>query len=68
MLQWAHQNQYSIAWIAEQIGYAPEDLSRALHRDLITQELSDALMQRFGLRVSPSVAPCDQRDNCHECC
>ncbi len=66
VLQWAHQHGYSVEWIAEQIGYSHELLSRALHRDRITQALADALFKRFGLRVYATTSSRDQEGNCSE--
>ncbi len=67
VLQWAHQHGYSIAWIAEQIGYPPGALNRALQQDRISQEMADALQKRFGLRVYPTLSPCDQQEPCSGC-
>ena len=63
VLQWAEQNQYSLEWIAKQIGYSHRALTQALNQDRITPNLAEALCKRFGLRVRPTTSPGDDDDN-----
>lgn len=51
ILQWAEQNLYSLAPIAETIGYDEQGLSTALHNNQISPELAEAFLRHVGLRV-----------------
>lgn len=51
VLLWAQQNEYSLASMAETMGYDEQTLSDALHNDRISPELAEALFLHFGLRV-----------------
>ncbi len=54
VLEWARQNRHSLTWVADQIGYSRQHLSRALHNNHISPELAAALLSHFGLRVIAS--------------
>ncbi len=51
VLLWAQQNQYSLASMAEIMGYEEPALSAALYNNQISPELAEALLRHFGLRV-----------------
>lgn len=68
VLQWADENQYSLSWIAEQIGYPPALLYEELHDDRISRALADALFKRFGLRVLSTELPRPESDDCQSAC
>ncbi len=54
VLEWARQNRHSLTWLAEQIGYSRQHLSKALHGNNISPDLADVLLSHFGLRVIAS--------------
>lgn len=51
ILEWIRQNDYSLTWVAEQIGFSPEALTRALETNRISHQLADALYEHFGTRI-----------------
>ncbi|ETW92530.1 MAG: hypothetical protein ETSY1_43230 [Candidatus Entotheonella factor] len=54
VLQWAHQRNYTVTWLAEQLGYSRQRLSDALHQNDISPALSKVLFEQFTLRVIPT--------------
>ncbi len=54
ILEWARQHGYTLAQMAEALGYPQQTLSWALHLNRITSRLADALFEHFGLRVAPT--------------
>lgn len=49
--EWMRQHGYTLTWVAEHLGCAPEALSKALDTHCISHPLADALYEHFGLRV-----------------
>ncbi len=54
ILQWAHQHQHTITWLAEELGYSRQRRSDALHQNDISPALSKVLFEKFRLRVMPT--------------
>ncbi|ETX07402.1 MAG: hypothetical protein ETSY2_11415 [Candidatus Entotheonella gemina] len=54
VLQWAHQHNHTVTWMAEQLGYSRQRLSDALHHNDISPALSKVLYEQFTLRVIPT--------------
>ncbi|ETX01602.1 MAG: hypothetical protein ETSY2_36910 [Candidatus Entotheonella gemina] len=64
VIEWAHQNDYDLSWVAEKIGYPVKELREALNRNHITKDLVDALFQHFKIRIAPTVLPLGGDSSC----
>jgi hypothetical protein len=51
ILRWAQQNQHTLTWMAEKLGYSRQALSESLHHNRISPRLAEALFDHFALRV-----------------
>ena len=60
ILRWAQQNQHTLTWMAEKLGYSRQALSESLHNNRISPRLAEALFDHFALRVMEEGAPSDQ--------
>ena len=54
ILEWTRQQQHTLTWLAEQMGYSRQTLSQALHNNHISLRLADAFFEHFSLRVIPT--------------
>jgi hypothetical protein len=63
ILRWAQQNQHTLTWMAEKLGYSRQALSESLHHNRISPRLAEALFNHFALRVMVDGTLTDQDNN-----
>jgi hypothetical protein len=63
ILQWAQQNQHTLTWMAEKLGYSRQALSESLHHNRISPQLAEALFDHFALRVMKDGTLTDQENS-----
>ena len=55
VLQWAQQHHYTLAWVAQTMGFVPKAFSEALHSNRISQETFSKVLAAMLLAAGLSV-------------